>query len=115
MFKFIPQVHCWWGDTTDVLPLVLQSIYQPALVWLDSHFSGQGTARGTISTPIREELRILFEDGRPHVILVDDARCFGGGAEHDLYEHYADYPSLKWVEDYATRNGYRFELEDDIM
>lgn len=109
------QILCAFGDSSEVLPKILRAINEPALVWLDGHHSGPGTARGVVDSPIRDELRILFEDGRPHVILVDDARCFTEGAEHDLEPHYADYPSISWVHELAEKNGYAFLLEDDIM
>lgn len=108
-------VRCWHGDSIKVLPQVLKVVTEPALVWLDGHYSGPGTAIGVRSTPIREELVALFADGRPHVILVDDARIFGGGEEHDLYPHYADYPDQDEVELLADGHGYDFELADDIM
>lgn len=115
MFAHQANVECLHGDSTDVLPEVLARLTEPALVWLDGHYSGPGTAHGTKSSPIREELRILFEDGRPHVILVDDARIFGGGPEHTLYPHYKSYPSLRWVQKFTEAHDYSFVLQDDIM
>lgn len=115
MFRGITNVECLQGDSTDVLPAVLDKIDGPALVWLDGHYSGPGTAHGAESTPVREELAILFGDGRPHIILVDDARIFDGGPEHELYPHYATYPPLKWVADYAFEHDYDYELRDDII
>ena len=48
------------------------------------------------------------------VILVDDARIFGGGAEEGL-EGYTGYPTIDWVSQIAADNGFIFKLEDDIM
>lgn len=115
IFEPYLNVRCHHGDSRDVLPEVLASIDKPALVWLDGHYSGPGTAHGIESSPIREELRILFEDGRPHVILVDDARIFGGGPEHDLYPHYEPYPTLQWVRQYARAHKYSYTLQNDII
>lgn len=108
-------VHCLQGDSTVVLPEILKTIEEPAVIWLDGHHSGPGTAYGDHSSPIREELAALFADGRPHVILVDDARIFDGGPEHLLYEHYYEYPSLTWVEQTAKDNHYSYELKNDII
>ncbi len=110
-----PNIHCLHGDSTLVLPNVLDLIREPAVVWLDGHYSGPGTAHGVFSTPIREELQILFKDGRPHLILIDDARIFDGGPEHELYEHYYEYPTLLWVQEVAESYGYSYELKDDII
>lgn len=114
-FMMYPQVHCMFGDSTTVLKDILEAIDEPALLWLDGHYSGGCTAHGDLDTPVRQELEMLFEDGRRHVILVDDARIFIGGPEHFDEPHYHDYPSLKWVEEVANENGYDFLLKDDIM
>lgn len=115
MLASFENIECLHGDSTDVLPQVLARIDEPALFWLDGHYSGPGTGHGIKSSPICEELCILFEDGRPHVILIDDARIFDGGTEHTLYPHYLEYPSLEWIEGYAGRFGYEYLLRDDII
>lgn len=114
-FAMFPHVHCLHGDSTTVLPQVLEAISEPALVWLDGHYSGGVTAHGDLDTPVKQELEALFADGRNHVILVDDARIFVGGPEHDDEPHYHDYPSIQWVKDTAEANGFDFVLKDDIM
>lgn len=110
-----PNIMCLHGDSTERLPDALASFEGPALVWLDGHHSGPGTAHGKLDTPIVQELEALFADGRKHVILVDDARIFDGQPEHDDYPHYADYPSCEWVEEQARSHGFDYELRDDIM
>lgn len=108
-----PHVHCVQGDSQAMLRVVIAKLSEPALFWLDGHYSGPGTGRGRIDTPIRKELEVIFADGRSHVILIDDARLFEGGPEHT--EEYKDYPSLKWVETVADQNGYDYSLKDDII
>lgn len=113
LFRPYPQVQCWQGDSALLLPKILKKISEPALVWLDAHWSGGSTARGAIDTPVSDELTTLLTDGRPHVILVDDARLFGGGPEHT--DEFIDYPDIEWVRQLAEEHGYDFRLEDDIM
>jgi hypothetical protein len=56
----------------------MSKIHQPALFWLDGHYSAGNTAKGDKETPIYEELQyILNARDRGHVIVIDDARCFG--------------------------------------
>lgn len=114
-FRDSPMVQCVHGDSTERLPEVLPQFKGPALVWLDGHHSGPGTAHGTLDTPIVQELEALFADGRKHVILIDDARIFDGQPEHLDYPHYGDYPSCEWVEEQARAHGFDYELRDDIM
>ncbi len=71
-------VHILQGDSGVVLKELIPQIQQPALFWLDGHYSAGITARGDKDTPICEELRhILDARDLGHVILIDDARCFG--------------------------------------
>lgn len=66
------------GDSGIELGNLIASLDQPALFWLDGHYSAGATARGDKDTPIFEELTHIFSSPQSgHVILVDDARCFG--------------------------------------
>jgi SAM-dependent methyltransferase len=77
-FASAPHVRCLQGDSGRVLPQILSSLGEPALFWLDGHWSGGMTARGDLDTPVLEELRhVLAHPVRGHVLLVDDARLFG--------------------------------------
>lgn len=75
------------GDSAVELGRLMPRIDQPALFWLDGHYSHGITAKGEKETPIHEEIdHILSAPDLGHVILVDDARLFGSGH---------DYPSLE--------------------
>jgi hypothetical protein len=66
------------GDSGEVLERLVKVLEKPALFWLDGHYSAGETARGVKDTPILEELEhILGSCEKRHVIVVDDARCFG--------------------------------------
>ena len=83
-----PHIEVLVGDSVKRLPELLDRVREPALFWLDGHYSGGETARGARDTPLVEELEAIARHGvRGHVILIDDARCFGQG----------DYPSLDRV------------------
>lgn len=85
-----PKITVIQGDSARVLPTLLGDLDQPALFWLDGHFSGGVTAKGDADTPIIAELNHLFATSRrDHVVLIDDARLFGTAAA---------YPSLATLE-----------------
>lgn len=66
------------GDSSVVLFSVIKNINVPITFWLDGHFSGGGTAKGTYSCPILQELDQIKEHHiKNHTILIDDARLFG--------------------------------------
>jgi hypothetical protein len=97
------------GDSARVLPHILERLDEPALFWLDGHYSGGITARGERDTPISEELRHVFEHRvRNHAILIDDARCFDGTA---------DYPTLEELRAAVAkaRPDFSFEVANDII
>ena len=73
------------GDSGQKLKELLEIIKEPALFWLDGHYSAGFTAKGNLNTPIIEELRTVLTNGKEHVILIDDARLFTGED---------DYPSI---------------------
>lgn len=101
-FEGQPSIHILEGDSGVVLPRLAKSFTQPVLFWLDGHYSGGITAKGTLETPVSAELDVLLAHPvRNHVILIDDARCFDG--THD-YPRLADLeasvrsrrPDLAW-------------------
>jgi len=81
-----PRVELIRGDSGSVMKSVMRKLNAPALFWLDGHWSAGVTARGERDTPVREELDAILSTAKsPHVILIDDARCFG---------HDAGYPTV---------------------
>jgi hypothetical protein len=67
------------GDSSEILPQILSTLKEPAVFWLDGHYSGGITAKGETETPVMSELvSILAHEIKDHVILIDDARCFNG-------------------------------------
>ena len=97
------------------MPQVLAEVPDRALIWLDGHYCGPGTGRGVKWTPVVEELIHVWNDPHRHVIFIDDARIFAEGPEHDLEEHYSDYPALSWVRAEAGKRNYQYILADDII
>ena len=95
------------GDSADKLKDILLEINEPSLFWLDGHYSGPGTAKGSLETPLLKELNLIFNHSiQNHVILIDDARQFGT----------SDYPSVgelkKIISNYS---GYVWKIEDDLV
>ncbi len=106
-FERDQQVRVLEGDSGKLLPELMNGLRHPTLFWLDGHYSGGVTARGDEDTPIRAELAAIFACGpeHGHVILIDDARHFGG----------AGYPSLDEIAQLARSSGYSFEVHNDII
>lgn len=106
-------VTCLHGDSAQILPAVLAELDGPALIWLDGHWSGGNTARGSIDTPVVAELEAIFAAAHRHIVVVDDARLFGGMTHHT--EEFADYPDVEWITKLAKRHDYVIEVRDDMI
>lgn len=108
-FRRWSHIHPLQGDSSDVLPDVLEGLRQPALFWLDGHHSGGVTARGLLSTPIIREVELVFAHPvRNHVVVIDDARCFDGTDDYPRLDVF-----LAWVQ--ATRPDYAADVAGDSI
>lgn len=97
------------GDSALEIKNIIDKIDEPALFWLDGHYSGGKTARGTLDTPIYEELNhILRSRETKHVVLIDDAREF---------ETNPSYPALDEVIQHvkALNHNMHISVDDDII
>jgi len=108
-FKATPNIELIHGDSGKLLATVMNKLNQPALFWLDGHYSAGVTAKGEKDTPIYEELdHILSGKGSGHVIIIDDARCFGTDP---------GYPSIEEITEFIKRRKETVEIcvQDDSI
>ena len=108
-FKNNKNVIILQGDSGKVLPHVLSEINEPAIFWLDGHYSAGITAKGDKECPIFEELDAIFHSRKfNHIILIDDARCFTG---------VGDYPTIEKLTEYVKekQENYQVEVKHDII
>jgi hypothetical protein len=108
-FKHDKNVILIQGDSGKVLPKIVEGLSEPALFWLDGHYSAGITAKGDKECPIIEELDAILR-GNPcnHVLLIDDARCFIGQG---------DYPTIERLTEFVRSKNekYRVEVKNDII
>lgn len=108
-FEGAANVALHQGDSGQVLPALVDTLRQPALFWLDAHWSRGVTAKGELDTPVSLELETVIRhpvDG--HVVLIDDARLFGLAK---------DYPTIDQVRGAvaAMRPDWDVRIVDDII
>jgi hypothetical protein len=66
------------GDSGTRLPAVVGQLTHPALFYLDAHYSGPGTGKAEIETPISAEIDLILQRAPAgSIVAIDDARCFG--------------------------------------
>jgi hypothetical protein len=79
-----PKITLLHGDSSEQITAVAGSIEEPALFWLDAHYSGSWhedfdeTAGSDRPNPIYAELEAVFASPYKHVVFIDDARLFNG-------------------------------------
>jgi hypothetical protein len=108
-FRNYPHVTLLQGNSGDVIASVLAELKEPAIFWLDGHYSGGITATTDKYSPINEELDLLIVNNQlQHIILIDDARIFAG--EHG-------YPTIEEVKTLTAKQlpGYHFSIDEDII
>lgn len=97
------------GDSGKVLTQITSELKEPAVFWLDGHYSAGITAKGEKECPIYGEIDAIFKYNKlEHILLVDDARCFNGQG---------DYPTIDELTHYiqSKDRGYKVEVKDDII
>lgn len=108
-FKGAKNIQLIHGDSGTELGRIVNEMSQSALFWLDGHYSGGETAKGPKDTPIYEELHhILNAQDRGHVIIIDDARCFGTNPAYPSIEELIHFIKSK-------RPNVGIVIQDDII
>lgn len=96
-FQNVKNVTCHQGNSPDVLRALAPSIKEPALFYLDAHWSGGVTAHGDVEAPLLEEIEVICSRGYEDIILVDDLRLIGKAGKTGLHLS-REYPltSFDW-------------------
>ena len=93
-FSREPKIHMLFGDSAEILPLIIPSIQHPCIYWLDAHFSGEGTAYGSKRTPICKEIEAILQAGdEKDIVIIDNIECF----KNESRER-EDYPLITDIE-----------------
>lgn len=91
------------GSSDEVLKHLCVEINEPVIFFLDSHWSKENTARGTIDVPLLNELKYIKNRNQPDIIIIDDYRLFGSGGEGEV-----DWTCI-------TENNIKSILQDHIF
>ncbi len=107
-FKKDKHVTLVYGDSGVALQDLVTKINEPAIFWLDGHYSGGITAMGKTVCPIFEELKAIFKSGYHHILLIDDARLFDGTN---------DYPTLEQLISFikSKKSNSKITVMNDII
>jgi hypothetical protein len=74
------------GDSEQLMTGLIADLDQPALFYLDGHYSGGQTGKGRHEIPVVKEVEAILRDApNGSFVIIDDARSFG---------RLQDYPPL---------------------
>lgn len=108
-FKKYSHIEIINGDSGVVLNSIVKQLNKPTLFWLDGHYSGGETALGEKVSPIFEELHSIIEfTNYKNVILIDDAREFGGNTGYPTYNELVTFINENYT-------NYMIEKENDSI
>jgi hypothetical protein len=106
------------GNSGEELSRVLKELDGLALVWLDAHWSPDlkyARPPKAGECPLIDELKALNADGRPHIVLIDDAHLFTKGVEiaHPGVFTPNDWPDAKTV--YRLLGNRSIEVKNNVI
>ena len=97
-FRGDSRIEIVHGDAEQEIPRLVAGLTDPPLVWLDGHYSGEGTALGRQHEPAVAILEELGRAGVPErtTIVVDDLRLFGRLPEFPTLESLISAARAAW-------------------
>lgn len=102
------------GDSGTHLAGLIERLRQPALFWLDAHWSLGETAGESDPCPLLRELEIILRSSIPHMLLIDDARLFCSPPA--LPHPASSWPSIPALTRYLDKLGRtEFFLFEDVL
>jgi len=110
-YKNRSEVTIVHGDSGLILGDVISEINDKITFWLDSHYSGGGTASGCEPVPLMRELQWIKDHHvKEHTILIDDMRLLRDKANEWSYLTFDENDLISFLK---TINGnYKISYED---
>lgn len=99
-FQNVSHVFLHFGDSAKALKEIIPFSTQKILFYLDGHFDGGASGKGTTNTPILEEIRAISSSGRKDALLLIDDICdfqasfYPDRIKNTCFENYPDLSSL---------------------
>lgn len=101
-------MHCFLGDSKDILPSVIDSVRGPALFYLDAHNFNHLFGAGPDICPLMDELKAAFAHDPTSAIWIDDAGSFANQISDVC-------PPLEQLTELARQHGRLHGIAFDIL
>ena len=115
-FQGNPRVQIVEGDSGHILDQVIRPIDRSITFWLDGHYSGGDTAKGTWVAPLLQELTFIRQHPiKTHTLLIDDLRVWRDpayGHQFSIEELYTYIRQISPAYQFTLADGH---IPDDIL
>lgn len=113
--KNYPNVSFIFGNSKEKLEEVLFEVKEPVIIWLDAHYSGEGTFGENEKCPLIKEIELINNFDYDSIILIDDARVFL--SPYSMRFGLEEWPDITTILDILNevRGRYIIILEDVIF
>ncbi len=75
-YRHITNINFLFGDSKVILKEIIPKLTQPAVIWLDGHWSAGETYGEGDECPVIGEIQSIVDSKYPHFIFIDDAHLF---------------------------------------
>lgn len=86
------------GDSSARIADLAWAITEPAVFFLDAHYSGGVTAKGAKEVPLYDELEQIARRALPDLVIMDDARLFGRSGASQGNAEYPGAMQFDWTD-----------------
>ncbi len=125
-FRDKKNVICIKGHSGEIIDRILPTLKNEKIIfWLDAHYSGHGTGKGSGETaeditPIRKEIDSILKHSQlleDFVILIDDIRGFGSRINSTTHLGCWAYPTLQEICEniLSVNKNFKFAVIGDIL
>lgn len=115
-YKERKNVEFIFGDSRTQLKKIVEELNEPALFWLDAHWSGGATYGDDDQCPLIEELKIIGGSQFDNFIFIDDARLFTSPPQPPHKpEQWSDIASIIKTIHHEGSDKYIVIIEDVII
>jgi hypothetical protein len=108
-YAHIKNIKFLHGTSATVLAEILKEVDEPAVFWLDAHWSAGSTAGEDIPCPLVDEINAVLNASSTHFILVDDARFMMVPPPASMRKPH-DIPSWRNVSELLDSHGERYSV-----
>jgi hypothetical protein len=115
-YASVRNINFLFGHSKDKLAQIVAELHEPAIFWLDAHWSGENTYGIGDECPLLEEIAIINSSPCEHFLFIDDARMFLSPPPAPcVYQQWPDITSIVLASRRQNRDPYIVAVADVLV